>query len=252
MSKPIAALLDDNKEQLLKNQQMLEKEGLVTVVSACISAQSFLEDIKHSNPEVLFLDLNLGDSYMTGMEVAFQLKLPVLFASSNTAQYIKEMETLKRDHNLCVEHITKPFTEQEFIKTTQRFLKEIDFFKKESHIQLDFGTSKRNKIAMESIVYLSTDKASGAESNNKQIHFTNRKTENLIDFSFSKMEEKGFLKSQFVTIHKSFRVNKNHIKAYHHKTESIEIQVFTANGKLETKSLQVSENYQAEIKKILK
>lgn len=252
MSKPNAALLDDNKEQLLKNQQMLEKEGLVTVVSACISAQSFLEHIKHSNPEVLFLDLNLGDWYMTGMEVAFQLKLPVLFASSNTAQYIKEMETLKRDHNLCVEHITKPFTEQEFIKTTQRFLKEIDFFKKESHIQLDFGTSKRNKIAMESIVYLSTDKASGAESNNKQIHFTNRKTENLIDFSFSKMEEKGFLKSQFVTIHKSFRVNKNHIKAYHHKTESIEIQVFTANGKLETKSLQVSENYQAEIKKILK
>lgn len=252
MSKPNAALLDDNKEQLLKNQQMLEKEGLVTVMSACTSAQSFLEDIKHSNPEVLFLDLNLGDSYMTGMEVAFQLKLPVLFASSNTAQYIKEIETLKRDHNLCVEHITKPFTEQEFIKTTQRFLKEIDFFKKESHIQLDFGTSKRNKIAMESIVYLSTDKASGAESNNKQIHFTNRKTENLIDFSFSKMEEKGLLKSQFITIHKSFRVNKNHIKAYHNKTEAIEIQVFTANGKLETKLLQVSENYQADIKKILK
>lgn len=252
MSKSNAALLDDNKEQLLQNQQMLEKEDLVTVVSACTSAQSFLEEIKHTNPEVLFLDLNLGDSYMTGMEVAVLLKLPVLFASSNTAQYIKEMERLKRDHNLCVDHITKPFTEQEFIQTTQRFLKEVDFFKKENHIHLDFGTSKRNKIAIESIVYLSTDKASGAESNNKLIHFINRKTENLIDFSFSKMEEKGFLKSQFVTIHKSFRVNKNHIKAYHQKTESIEIQVFTAAGKLETKSLQVSENYQAEIKKILK
>lgn len=252
MSKPTAALLDDNKEQLHQNQHMLEKDSLVTVVAACTSALSFLEAAKQSNPEVLFLDLNLGDSYMTGMEVAFQLKLPVLFASSNTAQYIKEMETLKRDYNLCVEHITKPFTETEFIKTTQRFLKEVDFFKKENHIHLDFGTSKRNKIAIETIVYLSTDKASGAESNNKLIHFTNRKTENLIDFSFSKMEEKGFLKSQFVTIHKSFRVNRNHIKAYHTKTESIEIQVFTANGKVETKFLAVSENYQAEIKKMLK
>jgi DNA-binding LytR/AlgR family response regulator len=186
------------------------------------------------------------------MEVAFHLKLPVLFASSNTAQYIKEMEQLKRDHNLCVDHITKPYNEQEFIQTTRRFLKEVEFFKNENHIHLDFGTSKRNKIAVADIVYLSADKANGAESNNKQIHFTNRKTENLIDFSFSKMEEKGFLKSQFVTIHKSFRVNRNHIKTYHPKTESIEIQVFTPKGRLETIFLKVSENYQADIKKFKK
>jgi len=252
MSKPNAALLDDNKEQLLQNQQMLEKEGLVTVVAACTSAKSFLEALKQSKPDILFLDLNLGDSYMTGMEVAFQLKLPVLFASSNTAQYIKEMERLKRDHDICVDHITKPFTEPDFIQTTERFLKEVDFFKNENHIHIDFGASKRNKIAIEDIVYLSADKANGAESNNKQIHFTNRKTENLIDFSFSKMEEKGFLNSQFVTIHKSFRVNKNHIKTYHTKTESIEIQVFASKGKLETIFLKVSENFQPALKKILK
>lgn len=252
MSKLNAALLDDNIEQLLINQQMLEKQGLLTIIATCTSAKTFLEEVKHSKPDILFLDLNLGDSYMTGMEVAFQLKLPVLFASSNTAQYIKEMERLKRDHNICVDHITKPFTEPDFIQTTERFLKEVDFFKKESHIHLDFGTSKRNKIAIETIVYLSADKANGAESNNKQIHFTNRKTETLIDFSFSKMEEKGFLKSQFVTIHKSFRVNKNHIKTYHTKTEAIEIQVFTPKGKLETIFLKVSENYQTDIKKILK
>jgi CheY-like chemotaxis protein len=252
MSKLKAALLDDNKEQLLLNQQMLESFGNVAVVSTCTSSKTFLEDIKTAQPEILFLDLNLGDSYMTGMEVAFQLKLPVLFVSSNTAQYIKEIEKLKRDYDICVDHITKPFTEQEFIKTTQRFLKEIELFKKEEFIHLDFGVTKRNKIAINSIVYLATDKNNGAESNNKQIHFTNRKPENLVDFSFSKMEEKGLLNSQFITIHKSFRVNAKHIKAYHKSTESIEIEVFTNQGKIETKQLQVSENYQPLIKKIKK
>ena len=252
MSKLKAALLDDNKEQLLLNQQMLENFEMVFVVSSCTSAKTFLEDVKTSQPEILFLDLNLGDSYMTGMEVAFQLKLPVLFASSNTAQYIKEIEKLKRDYDICVDHITKPFTEQEFIKTTQRFLKEVELFKKEEFIHLDFGVTKRNKIAINSIVYLSTDKNNGAESNNKQIHFTNRKPENLIDFSFSKMEEKGLLKSNFITIHKSFRVNAKHIKAYHKSTESIEIEVFTTLGKLESKHLQVSENYQPLIKQLKK
>lgn len=252
MSKFQAALLDDNKEQLQLNQQMLDSLGMISVVASCTSAKTFLEEINSVQPEILFLDLNLGDSYMTGMEVAFHLKLPVLFVSSNTAQYIKEIEKLKREYDICVDHITKPFTEQEFLKTTERFLKEVELFKKEEFIHLDFGTSKRTKIAINSIVYLSTDKNNGSESNNKQIHFTNRKPENLIDFSFSKMEEKGLLNSQFITIHKSFRVNIKHIKAYHKSTESIEIEVFTAQGKLETKNLQVSENYQSMVKKIKK
>jgi CheY-like chemotaxis protein len=252
MSKIKAALLDDNKEQLLINQQMLESLGTVTIVASCTSAKTFLEEIKTAEAEILFLDLNLGDSYMTGMEVAFQLKLPVIFVSSNTAQYIKEIEKLKRDYDICVDHITKPFTEQEFVKTTQRFLKETELFKKEEFIHLDFGASKRNRIAINNIVYLATDKNNGSESNNKQIHFSNRKPENLIDFSFSKMAEKGLLNSQFITIHKSFRVNVKHIKAYHKSTESIEIDVFTTRGKIETKHLQVSENYQPLIKKIKK
>lgn len=252
MSKLKAALLDDNKGQLHRNQQMLESAGLVDVVLTSTSAQDFLEATKHTAPEILFLDLNLGDSYMTGMEVAFDLKLPVLFVSSNIGQYIKEIEILKRNYDLCVDHITKPFTEAEFIKTTQRFLKEVDFFKKEEYIYLDFGSTKRNKIALDSIVFLSSDKANGSESNNKQIHFSNRKSENLIDFSFSKMEDKGMLKSKFITIHKSFRVNSNHIKSYHKKTESIEVEFFNSLGKLETKPLPVSESYQADVKQFKK
>lgn len=252
MTKLQVALLDDNKEQLLKNQQMLEQSGWVTVTTACTSSKEFLNEIKKAQPEVLFLDLNLGDSYMTGMEVAHQLKLPTLFVSSNTAQYIKEIENLKRDYNLCVDHITKPFTEQEFLKTTERFLKEVSYFAKEDYVSLDFGASKRNKINVNSIVYLEADKAHGSQSNNKTIYFQDRKVEKLIDFSFTRMEEKGLLKSQFITIHKSIRVNKNHIILFDKKEEEIEVEVFLSTGKTVTKRLPVSENYFADVKQFKK
>lgn len=241
------ALLDDNPEQLAKNQKYLAHLP-VEVVTACIDAKSFLEEVKLSKPDVLILDLNLGDSYMTGMEVAYELKLPVLFASSNTPQYIREMEQLKRDFSICVDHLTKPFPEVEFQKTFSRFLQEVQFFSNQNHVHLDLGKQKRSKIAVDSIVYLVSDKAGGAESNNKQIYFNNRKTESLIDFSFSKMEEKGLLKSQFITIHKSFRVNVNHIKQYNKKEETIEVEILNSIGKLETKKLPVSENYQSAVK----
>lgn len=252
MNKLKAALLDDNKEQLIKNQEYLERNGLVTVVTACTSAEAFTKEVKQSQPELLFLDLNLGDSYMTGMEVAFELQFPVLFVSSNTAQYVKEMEDLKRRYDLCVDHLTKPFTEAEFVKTVSRFITEVEFFANRQFVHLDFGISKRTKIAVDSIVYLEANKANGAESNNKQIHFTNRKTENLIDFSFSKMEDKGLLKSQFITIHKSFRVNKKHIKFYDRKAETIEVEVYDSVGKMVTKRLPVSENYIAEVREFKK
>ncbi|MCG2612368.1 response regulator [Flavobacterium sp. SM15] len=242
------ALLDDNKEQLQTNKIYLQGLGNVNVVTACSDSPTFLKEVKESKPDVLVLDLNLGDSYMTGMEVAYELKLPVIFVSSNTAQYIKEMEVLKRDFSICVDHLTKPFSELEFKKTVQRFLKEVHFFGNQNYVHLDFGTKRRIKIAVDSIVYLSSDKANGAESNNKQIHFNDRPTEKLIDFSFSKMEERGLLKSQFITIHKSFRVNVNHIKHYNKKEETIEVEVLNTSGKLEIKKIPVSENYQSVLK----
>lgn len=242
------ALLDDNKEQLAKNSQLLEELNGITIVSQATAAAPFLKEVAITEPDVLLLDLNLGDSYMTGMEVAFDLRLPVLFVSSNTANHIKEMEHLKREHNLCVDHLTKPFSDNDFKKTVTRFLKEVAFFAKETHVHLDFGSAKRNKISLNSIVYLEANKANGSQSNNKTIHFTNKKSEHLIDFSFTKMEEKGLLKSQFLTIHKSFRVNKDHIKSYNRKTESVEVEIFHPTEKSITMHLPVSENYIVEVK----
>jgi CheY-like chemotaxis protein len=218
------ALLDDNKDQLEKNKSLISSLNLLQIVSCCSNAEDFLKDVALTKPDILFLDLNLGDSYMTGMEVAFALQLPVMFISSNTPQYIKEMEVLKREFSICVDHLTKPFLDIEFQKTVRRFIEEVTFFSSRSYCYLDLASQKRTKINIKSIVCLVADKSKGSLSNNKQIYFTDRKPETLVDFSFTKMVEKGLLASDFITIHKSFRVHTLHIQHYLKKEEIVLVE----------------------------
>ena len=185
------ALLEDNKKQLEKLESYLTKIPNVELVLVSTSSDDFFEQLKNKHIEILLADLDLGNDSMTGMEVAQELKIPVFFASINTADYVENMEHLKRDAEICIDHITKPFTEEQFIKSFKRFLREVDFFSNSQYVYLDFNKTKRNKILIDDIVYLCADKELGSIFNNKQIYFTNRTPENLIDFSFSKMEEKG-------------------------------------------------------------
>ena len=65
------------------------------------------------------------------------------------------------------------------------------------------------------------------------------------------MEEKGLYSTQFVTIHKSFRVNKKYISKYDSKSASVELKVYDKDYMTKTIKLAVSENYQNVIKKLL-
>ena len=243
------ALLEDNPKQLEKLAAYLEKIPNAELVLKSKNSEDFFEQLKTTAPDILIADLHLGDDCMSGMEVATELNLPVFFQSKNTAQYLKDLEALKRKENFCVDHLTKPFTEAEFAKSFTRFLKEVELFSGLHTVHLVFNKKKRNKVFLHDIVYICADKNAGSASNNKQIHFVNQKPEMLIDFSFSKMEEKGLTSSHFITIHKSFRVNRKHIKCYHPKTATIEINVFDDTGKTKLVKLDVSENYQKDLKK---
>ncbi|GGG66152.1 LytR/AlgR family response regulator transcription factor [Epilithonimonas arachidiradicis] len=245
------AILEDNSKQLDKLEAYLNQIPNVQIVLKSRDSDHFFQEFPNAHPDILVADLDLGNDSMTGMEVAQEVRMPVFFASVNTADYIEDIENLKREAEICVDHITKPFKEEQFVKSFKRFLQEVSLFAKLQYVYLDFNKSKRNEILLDNIVYLCADKQAGSESNNKQIYFIDRKPENLIDFSFSKMEEKGLLKSQFLTIHKSFRVNRKYIQCYHKKTETVEITVYDGQGKTKKLHLPVSENYQSVIKKEL-
>jgi CheY-like chemotaxis protein len=237
------AILEDNKEFLKDRKQNLVESELVDVVAWATNSGEFISKVKECKPEALLLDIDLGGDSMNGLDIAYKLKLPVLFVSGYNPTRLKEIETLKREFDLVVDHITKPFSERDFIKTVSRFVSEVSAAYKTRYIHLDFGETKRNKVNIDTIVYLCAEKESGSESNNKKIFFTDRKPEILIDFSFSKMEEKGFSKNDFITIHKSFRVNADKIKHYNKITHEIEVEVFFNTGKHEKRQLPVSENF---------
>jgi len=252
MSKLKVAILEDNQEQLKNNRQILIDSGLVDVVAWATNSDEFLEKIKTSKADALLVDIDLVGDSMNGVEIAYKLKLPVLFVSGHTAKYLKEIETLKRDFDLIVDHISKPFSDKDFIKTVTRFINEVEATSKAKFVHLDFGDIKRKKISIDTIVCLCSEKTSEAASNNKQIFFTDNKHEILIDFSFSKMEEKGFSKNQFITIHKSFRVNADKIILYNNSTHEIEVEIFKSAGKTEIKKLPVSENFRKDISRFKK
>lgn len=236
------AILEDNQDLLKELKQTLNEIALVEVVAWARTSADFLTKVSQTNPDALLLDIDLGGDSMSGLDIAHRLKLPVLFVSGKTLEFNRGIE----DHNINsvvpVQHITKPITEEKLRKILPKFIREIEAHAAKDFIYLDFLSTRRNKVAIESIVYLGTDKANGAESNNKQIFFTNRKPEILIDFSFSKMEDIGFKKNKFITIHKSFRVNVDKIERYC-KSHELEVTVISETGKSEIKQLPVSENF---------
>ncbi len=238
------ALLEDNPRQLEKLESYLVQIPHVEIVLKSKSSEHFFEQLKTIQPDILVADLDLGNDSMTGMDVAQDIQLPVLF-TGDVKNYVRDIENLKRDAEISVDHITKPFKEEQFVKSLKRFLQEVNFFSPPQYVTLEFN-KKKNRILIDDIVYLCANKNA---SNNKEIYFINSAPASLIDFSFTRMEESGLLKSQFVTIHKSFRVNKKYIKAYNPKTEKIEISIFDGPGKTKSVTIKVSENYQPAIRR---
>jgi DNA-binding LytR/AlgR family response regulator len=251
MNKLKVAILEDNKVLLKDRKMNLEDNNLARVVVWSTNSTDFIEKVNSEKPDALLLDIDLANDSMSGLEVAYKLKLPVMFVSAYNAKNLKDIETLQREFDFPVEHITKPFTEKDFIKTATRFLKEVNDLLKTSFVYLDFKDTRKVKIAVNTIVYLESETGNSGASNNKRIYFTDRKPETLYDFSFSKMAESGFDPNIFVQTHKSFRLNINKHKGYN-SNHTINVEVMNDFGKMEIRQIPVSENYQKSIRALLR
>lgn len=243
MRKLNVGILEDNKELLKERKYSLEETGSVNVLVWATNSEEFLNKFESNKVDALVLDIDLGNDSLTGLDIAFKLRMPTLFVSGHNSKHLLDIEKLEREFDIVVSHITKPFTDAEFKKTVAKFVGEVQSLIESKYIVLDFKATKQNKIPIDSIVCLCSDKTAGAESNNKQIFFTNRKPEILIDFTFAKMHEYGFNRNKFLTIHRSFVVNERHIIIPKKQVPKIEVTVMNFEGKLVQKELSVSENY---------
>jgi DNA-binding LytR/AlgR family response regulator len=245
------ALLEDNQVILKDRKNVLEENKLGQVVIWSTNSTDFLEKALKEKPDALMLDIDLGNDSMSGVEVAHKLKLPVLFVSAFNDKNLKEIESINIEFDFPVDHLSKPFSDEILIKKTTRFLKEVSEYLNSKFIYLDFKEVKRNKISIDTIVYIESDTGNSGMSNNKRIYFTDRKPETLTDFSFSQMEGFGFDRNLFITTHKSYRVNASKINCYN-KSHAVEVNIINENGQKETKLVPVSENYQKSIRSLQK
>jgi len=248
MSKLKAALLEDNRTLLQDLKMELEDTGLVQVVAWATGSEDFLEKVRTAQPDILLLDIELNGDGMTGLDVARKLRLPVLFVSGTIRDNYEGVATLDAElRDVPVKYITKPVTSDKLNAILPKFIQQVRAMAKPKGITLTFKDEGRRTINVDSIVCLCAEKGTGSSSNNKEIHFIDRKPAVLVDFSFATMEEKGLLNTQFLTIHKSYRVNAAHAKPL--DGEVMRVVVMDVLGKRVDKELPVSENYRPTIRK---
>jgi CheY-like chemotaxis protein len=237
------ALLEDNSVLLTDYKRTLEENNLASVVVWCTDANEFIKKVGATKPDALLLDIDLGNNSMTGIEVAYKLKLPVMFVSAYNADNLKEIEHLKREFDFPVEHLTKPVIDSDLIKSSKKYFQNVSDYLNENFLIIDFKDSKRNKVMTKDIVCICADKKYNSDSNNKVIYFSNRKPEILVDFTFGKMAEYGFSNKSFIPIHRSNVVNVSNIKQYKKVNSQIIVECMLHNGEIGTLELSVSENF---------
>jgi DNA-binding LytR/AlgR family response regulator len=240
------AILEDDPFQLKDLKETLSSVSNVEVVAWATGSVEFIIKLEESVPDFIITDINLNSDPSSGILVAHRLKLPVIFASGNNAAYLKDIESLKRENDLLVEHITKPIREEDLLKTVQRFIRDLSLRKSESNLWLKLGDN-REKISISDIVYIGTDKNMGSESNNKVIYFANRKPEILVDFSFVRMAELGFDRTIFAQIHKSFVVNREHLSSYDLVQKTVKVSIVNAHGLSVEVLLPLSDNFRSQL-----
>jgi DNA-binding LytR/AlgR family response regulator len=242
------AILEDNKMLLKELKENLEESQLVEVLVFATNSEEFLEKVAKSKIEALILDIDLIGDSMNGIDIASKLQLPVLFVSGKTKDFFLNIEDLNlNSDSIIVEHVSKPITTEKLNKILPKFINRIHSNNKAQFTYLDFGERRKNKIALSSIVFLESDKKYGAESNNKRIYFKDKPTESLIDFSFVKMKDIGFAKTQFIQSHRSYRVNKDYIESYNSLKHEIFVTALNEAGKKELFKIPVSANYRKAI-----
>ncbi len=249
MKKLKVAVLEDNMELLKDLIENLKETNQVEVTLFATNSSDFLEKIKSNPVEALILDIDLAGDSMSGIDVANKLKLPVLFISGKSRDFIDRIEDLNLNHDFPIESIMKPTSQDKLNKILIKFISRINQAEKSAFVYLTFKGNRREKIDFNTIVYLESETGGSGESNNKKIYFTNRIPETLIDFAFRKMHEKGFDENVFKTPNRSYRVNVNKINSYNpDHTLDLEV-VFDSNGRTIIKHIPVSESFRSEFRK---
>lgn len=214
----IRAIIIDDEMHCRKtlSLQLNEYCPEVQVLEQCDNAQAGIEAIRKSNPDLVFLDIEMP--HMNGFEMLEQFS-EISFAVIFTTGY--DQYAIKAFHFSALDYLLKPISHEELIKAVQKVSRhsqhplpqqlEILLQKMHSH------SSAINKIAvptMEGLQMIPIDSIISCESDrNYTVLFLKDKKKVVVSRILKDLEEM-LSDYSFLRVHHSFIVNLNEISKY--------------------------------------
>jgi len=215
-----ALILDDDTIASRLLHHLLEKffSNKILVVSNVSTIDDALRDIRELNPELLFLDINIGQD-STSFDLLKNLDVQlfdIIFLSSNKDYAFQAIR-----HG-CIDYLLKPLDSVSLLTAVKRYItksSQAENYKKIKMLldNLEVGSMQSEKVAFPvstgfKLVNLSSIKYCEADVNYCTIHLNNNKK--FIISKTLKYVEHLLPSNSFVRIHKSFLVNKHFIVEY--------------------------------------
>ena len=207
------AVLDDDKDLLKDTLEQLKEFKEIQVVVYDQKSSSFIEKVKKNQVDFLLLDIELKDDTKSGIEVAKILKLPVLFLSGRTKDYLESIKDLEMFNEIPVDFILKG-SSSHFEKGVKKYILQLEAYLHSTFILIKIKNEGTVKVDVSKIAVITTDKNHGAASGNKVIYFVDRKAAEVADVNFNDLKTKGINSSSFIQIHKSILINRLHVQSF--------------------------------------
>lgn len=215
----INAIIIDDELNCIKTlaHDLAEYCPQVKVIEQCGSAKDGLKAIRHYQPELVFLDINMP--WMSGLElleVVGDINFDVIFTTAHD-QYAVQAFRLS-----AIDYLLKPVDYQELIAAVRKV--------EAKHSRLitteQLGHLKENMNPTSTLQRIGVPTKSGidfvlveeilyceADSNYTSVHLNNG--QKLYSAKTLKEFDQLLGKSEFCRIHQSFLINLNHLKKYY-------------------------------------
>lgn len=231
----LTAFIVDDEQQTRETLKALLQQFCpeVIITGMAGSAKEAEAAIRIQRPDILFLDIDLGNN-ITGFDILDSLHkydCAVVFITAHEEHAVKAFEYA------AMHYLLKPVNYNMLIDTVYRIrkmkklaaasdIKQLtDTFHQTALISSSrIALSDMNKtdfILLDDIVYLESNGSYTIFHLNDKRHYTKSKNLKYFEDSFSSY-------SPFVRVHKSYIVNKQHIKAYRKNSSELELSTGVA------------------------
>lgn len=207
--KALRAIIVEDEPSGLENLRWKIQEECpdIEIVAECMSGQEAVRAIKRNLPDVLFLDIMLGD--MTGFDVLNAIKHPSFEVIFTTSYDEYALQAIKSS---AVDYLLKPVDVDELLeavaKVRSKLMQQsrvIPTPNRPSRIGFPIATGQQF-IQIEDIIYAE------AKDNVAYLHLTDKKEVRLtksLGWIEEQLDEHGFCR-----VHHSYVINFNHLKEY--------------------------------------